>query len=172
MKVDFIAYLKGESQGEIDFLISRILKHTLELLLGTTSVEFHQQLAYYTFEDKMCMDVFFKTSSIEFIADMSMQFAECYKYLIDSMGDFGQADDHPKYSDSTRKPFFDFARFIDKCEFSDSETITVKSFRQDSFSTYFVGDGTSGDACFPGNVISWITGVVEAASPPELRVAG
>ena len=158
LKVDFATYMKGESQGEIDFLISIIWEHTLELLLDSTEFEFHQEVNYFTWENKLCIDVYAKISEIQFVADTKMQLAECYKYLIDSMLDFGQMDDHPSYSDSTRKPFFDYARFIDKCSFSDSENITIKKFRQEPFYSYFVGDGTSGNACFPGDILAWLAG--------------
>ena len=89
---------------------------------------------------------------------------ECQKYLIDSFGDYGQHDENPDYSDSTRKPIWNFARYFDKCGMSNEEAINFKNFRKEPFYQYFVGDGTSGDACFPGNIFDPIARS-NAASP-------
>jgi len=48
---------------------------------------------------------------------------------------------------------------------SNEEALNFKSYRQEPFYQYFVGDGSAGDACFPGDIFKWMAEPDSAASP-------
>lgn len=87
---------------------------------------------------------------------MSTRFVECYKTLVDCFFDFGQfATSDTRISE---KPFSPFAKLLDSCDLSTTQTVTVKNYKpleNDSTTTnlYLVGSGAYDETCFPGNIL-------------------
>lgn len=61
---------------------------------------------------------------------------------------------------TSEKPVSPFAKILDKCQLGSVQTKTIKQYQplknDPTRIEYWVGDGTYGQACFPGNILIWL----------------
>lgn len=149
--------MNGELASTLNFIIYNLISHQIDVLVEEFGVEFHQNIVWFSYYQRLCIDVKVIITSISASVDTDLQLVECTKVLIDNMEDFGQSDFEPEWEDEINKPFTKFAKFFDECEYTYGTSLTVKEFSQDEFELYLVGDGSDDlaaptTACFPGDV--------------------
>ena len=140
------------------FKIDRLIDNQLNAKMDEFFIRARTAFKYNLWMNMLCLDVSFETQAYAILIDMSTRFVECYKTLVDCFFDFGQfakAD-----TITSEKPFSPYAKLLDKCDLSTSQTVTIKNYTplaSDPTATqYLVGSGNYDEACFPGNVLIWL----------------
>ena len=122
------------------------------------AAKFTTAFKYNIWKNMLCFDVSTSTDEYNLLIDMSLRLIQCSKTLIESFLDFGQWSKTDNYK--TQKPFSPFAKLLDSCNLSVSQTVTVKNYKPLTGDTtrtqYWVGSGNYDDSCFPGNILIWL----------------
>jgi hypothetical protein len=168
------AYSKANNEGYVElylnfyskqslamnpvFQLDRAISNSMNFELEEFSAKFTTAFKYNIWMNMLCFDISTSVDEYKFLVDMSVRVIECYKVMVDSFFDFGQWSSSDNYS--SEKPYSPFAKLLDKCTLSSTQTVTVKDYQPllgDTTRTqYWVGSGSYDDACYPGNILMWL----------------
>ena len=76
----------------------------------------------------LCFDVYTEIEEYQFKIDMTLQMIECFKTVVDCFFDFGQYSSGDT-STNTKKPYSPFAKILDSCSLSSTQTVEVKNYQ-------------------------------------------
>jgi len=88
------------------------------------AAKFTTAFKYNIWMNMLCLDISTSVDEYKFLIDMSVKFIECYKTLVDCFFDFGQSSKSD--SITSEKPYSPFAKLLDKCSMSSTQTVTIK----------------------------------------------
>lgn len=89
---------------------------------------------------------------------MIVSFVECSKTLVDCYQDFGQFYENPTTAKNIDRPFSPYARYLDTCKMSTTQTFTIDESELFSGTNYgrnyfrLIGYGDFGQYCWPGQL--------------------